>query len=119
MASEELHLLFDYFGLHQRCSRMLRDLQTHTQHDLVKYFGSDYIEDESQLPYIIGYIFEVVRGSDRIGEELRVEVEGRGSRMLYDAAGVLARFLGSGENSTKGIVGAKSLSLAFANGMLG
>ncbi|KAK5125541.1 hypothetical protein LTR85_000652 [Meristemomyces frigidus] len=121
VASEELHLLFDYFGLHQRSSRLLRDLQTHTQHDLVKYFGSDYIEEESQLPYIIGYIFEVVRGSDRISEQLRVQ--NGGSRMLHDAAAVLARFLESGENSGKGIMGAKALSHsvahAFANGTLG
>ena len=54
LASEELHLLFDYFGLHQRGCKLQRDLQTHLQGDLARYFGPNYIENESELPYVIG-----------------------------------------------------------------
>ncbi|KAK4539981.1 hypothetical protein LTR36_009879 [Oleoguttula mirabilis] len=119
VASSELHLLFDYFGLHQRGYKLLRDLQTHLQGDMVKFFGSSYIENESELPFIIGYIFEVVAGSNRVAEHLRLANDG--SKMLNNAADVLARFL-QGENGRKSIMTAKALSnsvsFAFTNGML-
>lgn len=109
VAAEELHLVFDYMGLHQRCHKMLRQLQTHLQHDLVQYFGSDYIEDESQLPFIIGYVFEVMTGAGRVAEHLRVEANG--SALLYKASEVLSGFLAEGgkqESWTK----ARALSYA-------
>ena len=98
MASEELHLKFDYIGLHLRNSKLLRKLQTHLQDDLVRYFGNNYIEDESQLPFVIGYVFEVVAGSNRVLEHLRLE--NGGSRMLHTAAEVLRGFLDSEGRAT-------------------
>ncbi|KAK5151132.1 hypothetical protein LTS14_009628 [Recurvomyces mirabilis] len=56
MASEELHLKFDYISLHLRNSRLLRKLQTHLHADLVRCFTEEYIEDESQLPFVIGML---------------------------------------------------------------
>lgn len=111
VTSEELHLLFDYFRLHQRGYKLLRDLQTHLQGDLANAFGSNYIENESELPYIVGYIFEIVRGSSKIAEEWRVE--NRGSRILHDAAAVLSRML-QGEDGDDLIVGASGRSDAVA-----
>lgn len=49
----------------------------------------------------------MVRGSDCIAEELRVQTGG--SRMLKKAGGVLASFL-EGESGRKGIMTAKALS---------
>lgn len=94
LAGEELHLLFDYFSLHQRGCKLLRKLQTHVHERMVGYFGEEYIEDESQLPYLVGYVFEVVRGSDRTAEELRIDGAFRASRMLFTASEVLEEFLG-------------------------
>ncbi|WPG97910.1 Hypothetical protein R9X50_00069300 [Acrodontium crateriforme] len=91
MIGEELHLKFDYFGLHQRGFELLKKLQNHLQDQMVQYFGSDYIEQEFQLPFIVGYIFEVVRGSDRIAQQFK-DVES-GSRMLQAASEVLAQYL--------------------------
>ncbi|KAF2172731.1 hypothetical protein M409DRAFT_49268 [Zasmidium cellare ATCC 36951] len=113
VAGEELHLNFDYFGLHQRSWKMLRTLQAHLHADLVKYFGETYMEEESQLPYVIGYLFEVVWGSDRIMEALRIE---GGSRMLHTAAEILDRFLRDEENSAKSITAAKTSSNAVMTG---
>ncbi|KAK4569715.1 hypothetical protein LTR86_002683 [Recurvomyces mirabilis] len=91
IASEELHLKFDYIGLHLRNSKLLRKLQTHLHTDLVRYFMEEYIEDESQLPFVIGYVFEVVAGSNRVSEDLRLA--NGGSRMLRTAAEVVWKFL--------------------------
>ncbi|KAK4501974.1 hypothetical protein PRZ48_007784 [Zasmidium cellare] len=113
VAGEELHLIFDYFGLHQRCWKMLRTVQTHLHADLVKHFGEMYMEEEAQLPFVIGNLFEVVWGSDRIMEALRVE---GGSRMLHTAAGVLDRFLQDEENSAKSNNAAKASSNAVLMG---
>lgn len=109
VAAEELHLLFDYISLHQRSLKLLRTLQTHLHADLVKYFSEQYIEEESQLLYIIGYLFEVVCGSARIAEHLRVE---GGSRMLHTTAEVMERYLQDGQNSSKSLDVAKALSAA-------
>ena len=120
VASEELHLLFDYFSLHRRGYKLLRDLQTHLQGDLTRYFGSNAIENESELPYVVGYVFEVVRGSNRVADDLRLE--NAGSRMLVDAAAVLSRML-QGGNGMASIMKAKALSdaavYAYHNGTLG
>ena len=112
VAGEELHLLFDYFNLHQRGCKLLRDLQTHLQGDLARYFGSDYLENESELPYIVGYIFEVVRGSDRAADGLRLD--NAGSRMLQDAAAVLRRMLQS-EDGRSLVTKAKAFSDAIVH----
>lgn len=111
VAAEEFHFLFDYFGFHQRGLKLLRTLQTHLHADLVKYFTESYIEDESQLPYIIGYLFKVVRGSDRIAQALPQGVQG-GSRMLHDAAGVLENFLRGDDNRYGGVMRARTWSNA-------
>lgn len=99
MAAEELHLVFDYFQMHQKGYDVLKKVQTAVQDDMVKYFGPDYIENESQLPYIVGYIFEVVRGSDRIAENLRGEAGT--SKVLQNASDTLKEFLETDSNALR------------------
>ena len=110
VAGEELYLLFDYFSLHQRGYKLLRDVQSHVHGDLVKYFGPSYVEEESQLPYVVGWVFEVARGSDRIVESMRLE--NAGSRMMQEPSDVLARMLQNG-------IGNKSIAEARANSVAG
>lgn len=108
VAAEELHLLFDYIGLHFRGYKLLRTLHTDLHAQLAHYFGPNYIENESELPFIIGYIFEVIFGSERIAQELRLEdVE---SRLLQTALETLKKFLDNSKNGHDSLMMAKALS---------
>lgn len=105
VAAEEMHLLFDYIGLHFRGYKILRTLHTHLQHQLTNFFGSNYIEDESQLPYIVGYVFEIVFGSERASQQLRLQFGG--SRSLNTAAETMKGFLEEGRNANESVIAAK------------
>ncbi|SMQ45358.1 unnamed protein product [Zymoseptoria tritici ST99CH_1A5] len=111
VASEEMHLLFDYFGLHQRAYTLLDTLRRELDGEMLRYFGPNYIEDYSQLPYMVGYIFDVAHGSDRVAEELRIKHNG--SEMLLRASEIVAKFLeGEAEESKGSYIRAKSLAKA-------
>src|SRR5947207_8299970 len=69
---EEPMLRLDYFSLHLRCLELLRSLRTLLDGKLRQYFGNDYIEKETQLPFIVAYIFQVASGSARIEETMRI-----------------------------------------------
>ena len=56
IAAEEHMLRFDYFSLHLRCLCLLRTLRTSLDDKLRQYFGSAYIENETQLPFVVGYV---------------------------------------------------------------
>ncbi|EME82467.1 uncharacterized protein MYCFIDRAFT_88405 [Pseudocercospora fijiensis CIRAD86] len=122
VAGEELHLLFNYFDMHFRGWKLLGTLQTHLHAQMVNYFGSNWIENEYELPYIVGYIFEVVRGSARVAEDLRLQ--NHGSQLLHKAGDVLSTWLGEelSKNSSSGIMQAKALTssivFAYQNGLL-
>ncbi|USW51660.1 hypothetical protein Slin15195_G049790 [Septoria linicola] len=51
---------------------------------LSQYFGSTYIENESELPFVIGYIFETMFGSERVAEAFCLRHGG--SRLLNTAS---------------------------------
>ena len=51
----------------------MSDSQTHLHSDLSKYSWSNYTENESKLAYIVGYIFEMVKGSNSFVDDLRLE----------------------------------------------
>ena len=57
---EEPMLKFDYLTFHVRCLQVLRQVRDAVDVDLRKYFGDGYLENDSQLPTMVGYIFSVV-----------------------------------------------------------
>ena len=67
-----LALNIDYFALHIRCVDLLRDIYVRLGADFVKYLGPGYIEKESELPFLVGYIFRIADRSGRAAEELRL-----------------------------------------------
>jgi hypothetical protein len=67
-----LALNIDYFALHIRCVDLLRDIYVRLDADFVKYLGPGYIEKESELPFLVGYIFGNADRSGRAAEELRL-----------------------------------------------
>lgn len=108
IAAEEMHLLFDYFGLHQRGIELLRKLKDGVQDDMVECFGEEYIEDESQLPYVVGYIFDIVHGADKAAEHLKLQSQG--SKILNKASDLLKEFLEHDNTGMQGLMQTRALT---------
>ena len=71
LATEEHILRFDYFSAHERCMRVLHALQTSLDDKLRQYFGAAYIEKDTQLPFIVGYIFYLAVGTEKFEESMK------------------------------------------------
>jgi hypothetical protein len=107
VASEELHLLLDYFGLHQRGLELMHTLKTELRDDLVNYFGHEpYFEDDSKLAFIIGFVFEAVSGNDRAAEKLNTAKSG--SKILEKASVIVHKFLDEDHRGVQGVTDAKA-----------
>jgi hypothetical protein len=68
------------------------------------YFGRGYVEEESQLPFAVGWLFDIAAGSDAAAEQLGITE--RQSAVLNKAADVVGRFSRNG-NGGKSIQTAK------------
>ncbi|RDW79076.1 uncharacterized protein DSM5745_05928 [Aspergillus mulundensis] len=62
---------FDYLTLHQLCWQMLRRLHAAVDPFLRRAFGPEYMEAETQLPFLVGWIFMVAAGTDEATKKLR------------------------------------------------
>ncbi|KAH8805514.1 hypothetical protein F5884DRAFT_448221 [Xylogone sp. PMI_703] len=67
---ETFPLNVNYFALHMRAYRFLRMMAQELEPVLIKCFGPGYLERESQLPFLVGYIFQAVASADQAQEEL-------------------------------------------------
>ena len=92
MAVEEHMLCFDYFSFHLRCLALLRRLRDVLDAKFRQYFGDEYIENETQLLFLVAYIFMVARGTAGFGEisKLRSSVK---SSIMIKAAQVVREFI--------------------------
>jgi hypothetical protein len=72
MASEAAIIRFDYFSLHRRCLRLLKTIQTTLDHKFRQYFGPDYLENDTQLPFIVGWVFTVATFSKKAADEIKL-----------------------------------------------
>jgi hypothetical protein len=75
--SDILTLNIDYIALHIRCFDLLRNIHTTLHSDFVKYLRSpNYIEKESELPFLVGYLFMISTGSAKAGDHLNIGGKG-------------------------------------------
>lgn len=90
---EERQLKFDYFTFHVRCFQVLRQVRDALDADLRKYFGDEYIENESQLSTVVGSIFSVAVDTSHV--ELKLPLRGFNvvSIMMTKAGNVLKKIL--------------------------
>jgi hypothetical protein len=95
MHKETFALKVDYFSLFMRSFRLLRTLQPDVHPYLVPEFGPIYIEKESQLPFLVGWIFRVVSSSDTAGEMSSKTLwrDTKGSKILSEACRVIQSFI--------------------------
>jgi hypothetical protein len=101
IAAEEPMLRFDYFTFHLRCLSLLRDLRNVLDNKIRQYFGNDYLENDTQLPFVVGYIFQVANGTADIGEITRLR-DNLTSLMMTRAAAVVKEYIekeGNTENA--------------------
>ncbi|KAL2829503.1 hypothetical protein BDW59DRAFT_142166 [Aspergillus cavernicola] len=89
LRGEAPELTFDYLELHRICWRMLRLVREACDPHLRKIYGVEYLEDETQLPFVVGYIFMAVMGTDQLGKALAQKDDVVKSNLLMSAARVV------------------------------
>ena len=85
---ETSELSFDYFGFHQKCWSLLRVVQKELHQSLLPYVdGPGYLDNETQLPFVVGYIFATAAQSDKAAKQFLKLKEGQKttSRLLQSA----------------------------------
>jgi hypothetical protein len=88
---EEVMLRFDYMDFHLQCLDLLRRLRTALDSDLRKYNGDGYIENDTQLAFIVRYLFVAVTAGATISSQIgNVPVR---SKMMVKATDVLGDFI--------------------------
>jgi hypothetical protein len=92
ITTEEPMLRFDYVPFHLRCLKLLRGVRDVADEKLTQYFGKDYIDNDSQLPFVVHYIFQVAHGTHAIGEKSRLQDNVR-SAMMVKVAEVFREFI--------------------------
>ncbi|OCF45729.1 hypothetical protein I317_00216 [Kwoniella heveanensis CBS 569] len=99
LAAETTSVRFDYISMHLRCLGLLRQVKLSADDYFVSKIGSNYIENDCQLPFIVGYILQYAALSGRAAERvLGIKREGRNamdtrSKRLVDATRVVRDFL--------------------------
>ncbi|KAH8696777.1 hypothetical protein GQ44DRAFT_719095 [Phaeosphaeriaceae sp. PMI808] len=97
LMSEELALTFDHFRLHRSAWRVLRGIKDTNAGELRRIYGPSYLEIESQLPFVAGYIFMTAVQTKKIGRLLRPKKEDVvSSKLLMQAADTLEGMVESG-----------------------
>ena len=104
VAAERHALRFDYFSFHLRCLDLLRAIRNELDGKFRQYFGQEYIENDTQLVFLVSYIFMVASNTQQVGEYIKTDtVE---SRIMSRTAGVLEAFL-----KDKGVLECEKLML--------
>lgn len=99
--SEAIEMSFDYLALHRICWSLLRSINEECEDDLRKYFGAGCVETETQLPFIVGYIFMAAANTDSLGSKLTKDEEAIKSKLLMRSGEVLkSSTIDSGHGST-------------------
>lgn len=100
--TETVSLSFDHFRLHTICWRLLRVLKDRLDLDLRKYYGPRYLENETQLPFVVGYIFMTAVATKKLENTLAPKREDVVSGQLLVKGGeVLEDILDSGAGRTE------------------
>lgn len=84
---ESSELSFDYLGFHQKCWSLLRELQITLHTQLLNYLDPGYLDQENQLPFVVGYIFATAAQSDKAARAILKMKQGKTTSKLLHAAG--------------------------------
>lgn len=96
--AEYLELSIDYLRVHRFCWQLLRGVNDNCRQNLLELYGGGYLEKESQLPFVVGYIFMTATTTSRVANVLlprRGDGEGS-SRVLATAAKSIEEMIDTG-----------------------
>ncbi|KAI9091296.1 hypothetical protein DFS34DRAFT_329689 [Phlyctochytrium arcticum] len=93
LRSEKDMLRFGYLSMHTRCMNILQDLHQALDVTLTRYFGPQYLEDETQLPFVIGYLLQISTGSEAIKQKLKLKDADCSSKLMHKAGETLSPWL--------------------------
>lgn len=88
-----MHLTFDYFRLHRFCWILLRSIKEACSASLRHLFGPSYIEKETQLPFVVGYLFMCAFSAEKFAKEQGVEAR---SKAFGEAVQAMEEMIGTG-----------------------
>lgn len=96
--AEVIEVSYDYLLLHRQCWRLLRFVKHRCCDDLIRIYGPSYIETESQLPFIVGYVLMSATSTQQLGDALLPKLPGvqLTSKILTDAGEVLQAMIDTG-----------------------
>ncbi|OAL53575.1 hypothetical protein IQ07DRAFT_677068 [Pyrenochaeta sp. DS3sAY3a] len=114
MHAEIMELSYDYLTLHRFCWRLLRAVKDSCRDQLIKMYGPEYIEKESQLPFLVGYIFMAATNAKQMGGFLKLKkTDVVTSAVLVEAAGAIEGMLEAGAGGVVGTILKEKLKLDF------
>ncbi|PVH92820.1 hypothetical protein DM02DRAFT_698351 [Periconia macrospinosa] len=96
--AETVEVSFDYFRMHRQCWRLLRVVKNHCRADLIRIYGPEYLDKESQLPFVVGYVLMTATSTQQIGDMPKARLPGVQvtSQVLEGAKHVIEGMLESG-----------------------
>ena len=95
--AEMIEVSFDYFRLHRQCWRLLRHVKEQCRDDLIRIFGPDYIQKESELPFVVGYVLLSASSSQQLVDlKSKLPSAQITSKLLEDAADTLKAMIDAG-----------------------
>ncbi|KAI1809400.1 hypothetical protein GGS20DRAFT_572080 [Poronia punctata] len=72
LQAETLEYVFPYLSMHRWCWRVLRKVKDACHSVLSELYGPAYMEKESQLPFVVGWIFIVASGMGGVPPDRRL-----------------------------------------------
>lgn len=116
LQGEVLELSFDYALLHRFCWRLLRAVKDECADDLRQMYGPSYIEKESELPFVVGYILHASVARDQAANYPVFESRRTGNtnaQLLDKVAHELEGMIASGAGSMVAMVLEKQYNIFF------
>ncbi|KAJ3286526.1 hypothetical protein HK104_008984 [Borealophlyctis nickersoniae] len=86
---ERESIRFDYIKMHVRCMAVLRDLHSAVDATFTRAFGPEYFENETQLAWVVGWVFLMASGSDLLRQKMKIRDTEWESKIMGVSGGVL------------------------------
>lgn len=101
LQAETLEFSFPYLAFHRKCWQLLRDVRKHCNSLLIEKYTAAYMERETELPWVVGYILMAAAGSVE-GSTRVVDL-----RLLQASAKCLEGYIAAGPDEMLKIVAEK------------
>jgi hypothetical protein len=93
LVAEQHIIRFDYVSLHMRCIQLLREIRVMLHDKFVQYQGEHYMENETQLSWLVGWILLTAAESEKATKMMRLRDGSLSNVMLVRASQVLDSFI--------------------------